>query len=70
MDDRLMYRRELYVDGRWVAPAGADTLAVVSPSTEEVVGEVPLATDADIDRAVEAARTAFERGPLAPHATR
>ena len=49
---------------RPVGGAGrADTLAVVSPSTEEVVGEVPLATDADIDRAVAAARTAFDDGP-------
>ncbi len=63
MDDRLMYRRELYIGGRWVEPAGADTLPVVSPSTEAVVGQVPLATDADIDRAVDAARTAFEDGP-------
>ena len=63
MDDRLMYRRELYVDGRWVAPAGPDTLAVISPSTEEVVGEVPVASDADIDRAVDAARAAFDAGP-------
>ena len=36
---------------------------MVSPSTEDVVGEVPLATDADIDRAVAAARTAFDDGP-------
>ena len=63
MDDRLMYRRELYIGGRWVEPAGTDTLPVVSPSTEAVVGQVPLATDADIDRAVGEARTAFEDGP-------
>ncbi len=58
-----MYRRELAIGGRWVPPAGPGTLPVVSPSTEDVVGEVPLATDADIDRAVAAARTAFDDGP-------
>jgi aldehyde dehydrogenase (NAD+) len=63
VDDRLMYRRELAIGGRWVPPAGPGTLPVVSPSTEDVVGEVPLATDADIDRAVAAARTAFDDGP-------
>jgi aldehyde dehydrogenase (NAD+) len=63
MDDRLMYRRELYIGGEWVRPAGTEVFRVVSPSTEEVVGEVPLATVADIDRAVEAARAAFDDGP-------
>ena len=63
MDDRLMYRRELYVGGRWAAPAGTDVLDVVSPSTEEVVGQVPVAVDADIDDAVTAARAAFDEGP-------
>jgi aldehyde dehydrogenase (NAD+) len=69
VDDRLMHRRELYVGGRWVAPEGGGTFPVVSPSTEEVVGEAPLATAADVDRAVAAARTAFDGGPwpaLAP----
>jgi aldehyde dehydrogenase (NAD+) len=63
VDDRLMYRRELFVGGRWVPPAGTERFGVISPSTEEVVGEVPVATGADIDRAVEAARAAFDEGP-------
>jgi len=48
---------------REVAPADHERFGVVSPSTEEVVGEVPLATTADIDRAVGAARSAFDDGP-------
>ncbi len=63
MDDRLMYRREFFIGGAWAAPAGHDRFGVVSPSTEEIVGEVPLATTADIDRAVGAARSAFDDGP-------
>ena len=69
MDERLMYRREFFIGGDWVEPAGGGRLGVVSPSTEEIVGEVPAATTADIDRAVDAARTAFDDGPwprLAP----
>ena len=42
-------------------------LAVVSPSTEEVVGEVPVAEPADIDNAVAAAAPGVRRGPVAPH---
>lgn len=64
MDERLMFRKEFYIDGAWVAPAGTDQLDVVSPWSEEVVGRVPVATNADIDRAVDAARRAFE-GPWA-----
>jgi acyl-CoA reductase-like NAD-dependent aldehyde dehydrogenase len=63
VDDRLMYRRELFIGGEWVPPAGPDVLPVISPSTEGPVGEVPVAITADVDRAVIAARTAFEEGP-------
>ncbi|WP_208949258.1 aldehyde dehydrogenase [Streptomyces violaceusniger] len=58
-----MYRREFYIGGEWVKPAGTEVLKVVSPSSEEVVGEVPVATVADMDRAVAAARAAFDEGP-------
>ncbi|WP_218000933.1 aldehyde dehydrogenase [Nocardia aobensis] len=58
-----MYRREFYIGGKWVPPAGVERFAVISPSTEEAVGEVPVAGTADIDRAVAAARTAFDDGP-------
>jgi aldehyde dehydrogenase (NAD+) len=66
MDQRLLQRREFFIGGEWVAPASGQRFEVVSPSSEAVVGEVPLATNADIDRAVEAARAAFDSGPW-PH---
>src|ERR1700733_1657529 len=53
----------LFIGGDWVAPEGTDIISVISPSTEEVVGRVPDGTEADIDKAVAAARTAFDRGP-------
>ncbi|WP_101787963.1 aldehyde dehydrogenase [Nonomuraea indica] len=53
----------LYIGGEWVAPAGTGTIDVVSPHTEQVVGRVPDGTAADMDRAVAAAREAFDRGP-------
>jgi betaine-aldehyde dehydrogenase len=52
-----------FIGGKWVAPTGSDTLEVISPSTEEVVGRVPVSTTADIDKAVAAAREAFDLGP-------
>ena len=57
---------KVFIANHWVDPAGPDRLIVVSPSTEEVVGSVPLATTDDVDRAVMAAREAFEHGPW-PH---
>jgi betaine-aldehyde dehydrogenase len=51
---------KFFIGGEWVEPAGSDTLKVLSPTTEEVIGSVPVATNADMDKAVEAARAAFE----------
>jgi betaine-aldehyde dehydrogenase len=53
----------LFVGGRWVDPSGSDCIDVVSPTTEEVVGQVPNGTAADIEAAVAAARRAFDEGP-------
>src|SRR5580698_2665560 len=53
----------LFIGGDWVAPEGTDTISVVSPSTEEVIARVPDGTEGDIDKAVAAARTAFDHGP-------
>ncbi|MPY89190.1 MAG: aldehyde dehydrogenase family protein [Luteitalea sp.] len=50
----------LYIGGRWQTPAGTDTISVESPSTEEIIGAVPAGTPDDVDRAVTAARAAFE----------
>jgi betaine-aldehyde dehydrogenase len=60
--------KELYIGGEWVAPSGSDVIEVISPSTEEVFGQVPHASTADADRAVAAARHAFDEGPW-PHMT-
>ncbi|MFN8543485.1 MAG: aldehyde dehydrogenase [Candidatus Binatia bacterium] len=53
----------LYIGGEWIAPSTAATIDVISPHTEEVVGRVPEAREADVDRAVAAARAAFDTGP-------
>ncbi|HEY8517426.1 MAG TPA: aldehyde dehydrogenase [Candidatus Binatia bacterium] len=53
----------LFIGGEWVAPSSSDTIDVVSPATEEVIARVPAGKPADIDRAVTAARAAFDDGP-------
>jgi betaine-aldehyde dehydrogenase len=60
---RLYERDHFLIGGRRPRPSGREELAVVSPSTEEPVGRVPLAAEADVDAAVAAARHAFDEGP-------
>jgi acyl-CoA reductase-like NAD-dependent aldehyde dehydrogenase len=52
-------RELLFIGGRWQKPAGRGRIEVTSASTEESLGSVPEAAEADIDRAVAAARAAF-----------
>ena len=52
----------LFIGGEWVEPATADRIDVISPVTEEAIASVPSGTPVDIDRAVAAARAAFEGG--------
>ena len=49
-----------YIDGRWVASEGGRPFQVIDPSTEQPVTDITLGTPADADRAVAAARRAFE----------
>jgi aldehyde dehydrogenase (NAD+) len=58
----VIEHRSLFIDGRWVDPAGSDVIEVVSPHTEQPVGRVPHASSPDVDRAVESARRAFDSG--------
>src|SRR3954454_15485471 len=52
----------LFIGGECIDPAGSSTIDVISPHSEELVGRVPEGTEADIDRAVAAARDAFDNG--------
>lgn len=61
--DLITHAGEFYIGGDWVRPSGSGTIDVVSPSTEEVFLTVAEAEEADINRAVDAARTAFDHGP-------
>ena len=54
---------ELFIGGRWQAPSTKQRLSVISPHTEESIGETPEASPEDVDRAVRSARTAFDEGP-------
>ena len=58
-----MNTHQLYINGEFVKPGGPSTLDVVDPATGDTIGRVPDASAADVDKAVSAARTAFDEGP-------
>ncbi|MEJ2132915.1 MAG: aldehyde dehydrogenase family protein, partial [Gammaproteobacteria bacterium] len=51
---------KFYIDGAWVDPISKETLEVINPSTEEPIATIALGNAEDVDRAVSAARKAFE----------
>src|SRR5258705_12499499 len=55
----------MFIDGEWVASKANKTFPVYDPSTEEVIAHVPDANAEDANRAVAAAKAAFEEGPWA-----
>ncbi|MEU0677479.1 aldehyde dehydrogenase [Streptomyces sp. NPDC006172] len=59
----FLEHRQLFIGGELTDPLGEDVIEVISPHTEEVIGRVPHASRADVDRAVAAARRAFDEGP-------
>ena len=59
----ISHPQQFYIDGGWATPSSAATIDVVSPTTEEIFLRVAAAQAADVDRAVSAAREAFDHGP-------
>jgi aldehyde dehydrogenase (NAD+) len=57
---RLRESYGMFVDGEFTAGDGDATLKTINPATEEVLAEVAVAGEADVDRAVAAARRAYE----------
>jgi acyl-CoA reductase-like NAD-dependent aldehyde dehydrogenase len=53
-------RDRFYIGGEWVEPSGPGRIEVVDSTTEQVMGSVPEGEPADVDRAVQAARAAFD----------
>jgi 1-pyrroline dehydrogenase len=63
-------RFRMFINGDWTDAAGGETTKVINPASEEVIAEVPKGGEADVDRAVDAARSAFESWSLTTPAER
>jgi len=56
----MQERLQFYIDGKWVDPVTPKTIDVINPATEEAFARISLGSKADVDKAVAAARKAFE----------
>ena len=56
----MLEKLQFYIDGKWVDPVTPKTLDVINPSNEEPFARISLGSKADVDKAVAAARRAFE----------
>lgn len=53
-------REQLYIDGKWRDSLGKGSIDVINPATEEIIGRVPVGSTKDVDKAVAAAKNAFD----------
>ena len=51
---------KFYINGQWVDSLGSETIEVINPSDESVIGSISAGTKEDIDLAVAAAKNAFK----------
>jgi len=51
---------QFYINGEWVDPIDPKSLDVINPATEEVIGKIAMGNSQDVDKAVAAAKEAFE----------
>ncbi|EEE43538.1 aldehyde dehydrogenase family protein [Roseibium alexandrii] len=56
----MLDKRHFYIDGQWVAPTEAKDIDVINPATEQPVAVISLGGEADLNKAVDAAKAAFE----------
>ena len=66
----LRVRDRVLIGGEWVEPAGSEAIEVINAATEEVMGTIPACSAADADRAVAAARAAFDSWSRTPREER
>lgn len=62
--------KNIYLNGKWVSPAGTDVIDVVNPCNEKVIAKVTMANEKDVDRAVQYARAALPSWSKTPVAER
>ena len=62
----MLVRDAFYIDGKWVAPSGSETIDVIDSANESVFATIPAGTSKDVDKAVRAAAAAFPAWAATP----
>lgn len=70
MTDQTYPGLGFYIDGQWTRGSGSSSVPVIDPSTEEILGDLPAASQDDVDRAITAAQRAFVTWSRTPPAHR
>ena len=65
-----MEKLDFYINGAWTKPSKPKTLDVINPATEEAVATISLGSQADVNLAVSAAKSAFKSYSQTPVAER
>lgn len=60
--DTAIKQHEMFIDGQWSASVSGGTQEILNPATAEIIAHVPRGTEEDVNRAVRAAKRAFEDG--------
>ncbi|MCR9219010.1 MAG: aldehyde dehydrogenase family protein [Alphaproteobacteria bacterium] len=66
----MLRKTDFYIDGAWVAPGAPNDCEVINPADEQAFATISLGAEADVDRAVAAARRAFPAWAETPHGER
>ena len=56
----MIEKKNFYINGKWVSPAQPNDFEVINPSTEEAFAIISLGSAEDADKAINAAKIAFE----------
>ncbi|WP_180900092.1 aldehyde dehydrogenase family protein [Martelella soudanensis] len=56
----MSHHRKFFINGAWVEPDRQETLDVINPATEEAITAIALGQASDVDKAIKAARRAFD----------
>ena len=62
----MLDKRNFYINGEWVQPTTPNDLEVINPSNEENCAVISLGDKADVDKAVSAARSAYQSWSITP----
>ena len=56
----MLDKRKFYINGKWISPSKSNDLEVINPSNEDSYAVISLGSKDDVDKAVNAAKVAFE----------